>query len=165
MASCAAIANAQQTKKIANDIAKNAPIAVKNAKKAINEGMQVNIDKAIEIEENLFGDCFDTDEQRKRMDNFLNKNKKTENKENKEVQKNLKSKDDNQNKVPLLPTDKFKNMVYLKEFLTPQTPAILTAGDKDSYNSMAIEWGLIGVVWKMSLSVFSSKMKDIHMNL
>ena len=92
------------------------------------------------------------------MNNFLNKNKKNENKENKEVQKNLKSKEENKNEVALLPTDKFKNMVYLKEFLTPQTPAILTAGDKDSYNSMAIEWGLIGVVWKMPL--FSVFVKD-----
>ena len=147
-----------EAKKIANEIAKNAPIAVKNAKKAINEGMQVDIDKAIEIEENLFGDCFGTDDQRKRMDNFLNKNKKNENKETKKEETNLRNKEENKNEVELLPTDKFKNMLYLKEFLTPQTPAILTAGDKESYNSMAIEWGLIGVVWRMPL--FSVFVKD-----
>ncbi len=40
--------------KLANTIAKNAPIAVRNCKKAINDGLQVNIDEAIVIEEKLF---------------------------------------------------------------------------------------------------------------
>ena len=34
-------------------IAKNAPIAVRNCKKAINEGLQVNMDEAIVIEEKV----------------------------------------------------------------------------------------------------------------
>ena len=34
-------------------IAKNAPIAVRNCKKAINEGLQVDMDEAIVIEEKL----------------------------------------------------------------------------------------------------------------
>ena len=46
-------------KKLAQTIAQNAPIAVRNCKKAINEGMQVDMDKAIVIEEKLFGDCFE----------------------------------------------------------------------------------------------------------
>ena len=58
----------------------------------------------------------------------------------------------------LVPTNKFKNMVYLKEFTTPQMPAILSAGTKDHYNSMAIEWGLIGVSWKMP--IFTVFVKD-----
>ena len=45
--------------KLAATIAKNAPIAVRNCKKAINDGLQVDMDKAIVIEEKLFGDCFD----------------------------------------------------------------------------------------------------------
>ncbi|MCR5625473.1 MAG: enoyl-CoA hydratase/isomerase family protein [Lachnospiraceae bacterium] len=61
--------------KIAAGIAKNAPIAVRNCKKAINEGMQVSIDKAVEIEEKLFGDCFETEDQRYGMEFFLDKNK------------------------------------------------------------------------------------------
>ena len=62
-------------KKMANTIAKNAPIAVRNCKKAINDGMQVDIDKAIVIEEKLFGDCFETEDQRAGMGNFLQKDK------------------------------------------------------------------------------------------
>ena len=45
-------------------------------------------------------------------------------------------------------TDKFKNMLRLKEFTTPQFPAILTAGDKNNYNSMTIGWGSLGVIWR-----------------
>jgi enoyl-CoA hydratase len=62
-------------KKLANTIAKNAPIAVRNSKKAINEGLQVDMDKAIVIEEKYFGDCFETEDQRAGMGNFLEKDK------------------------------------------------------------------------------------------
>ena len=62
-------------KKMAKTIAMNAPIAVRNCKKAINEGMQVDIDKAIVIEEKLFGDCFESEDQRAGMGNFLEKDK------------------------------------------------------------------------------------------
>lgn len=58
-------------KKMAAGIAANAPIAVRNCKKAINDGLQVNIDEAIVIEEKLFGDCFETDDQKAGMGNFL----------------------------------------------------------------------------------------------
>lgn len=44
--------------KLAGTIAKNAPIAVRNCKKAINDGLEVDMDQAIVIEEKLFGDCF-----------------------------------------------------------------------------------------------------------
>jgi enoyl-CoA hydratase len=59
--------------KLANTIAKNAPIAVRNCKKAINDGLQVNIDEAIVIEEKLFGDCFESYDQKEGMANFLRK--------------------------------------------------------------------------------------------
>ena len=49
--------------KLASTIAKNAPIAVRNCKKAINDGLQTDMDKAIVIEEKLFGDCFETEYQ------------------------------------------------------------------------------------------------------
>ena len=58
-------------KKMAAGIAANAPIAVRNCKKAINDGLQVNIDEAIVIEEKLFGDCFETEDQKAGMCNFL----------------------------------------------------------------------------------------------
>lgn len=62
-------------KKMAAGIAANAPIAVRNCKKAINDGLQVNIDEAIVIEEKLFGDCFETEDQKAGMGNFLEKDK------------------------------------------------------------------------------------------
>ncbi len=64
-----------QAEKMAAGIAKNAPIAVRNCKKAINDGLDVDMDKAIVIEEKLFGDCFETEDQRYGMAFFLDKNK------------------------------------------------------------------------------------------
>ena len=61
--------------KMASGIAKQAPIAVRNCKKAINEGLQVDMDQAIVIEEKLFGDCFETEDQKYGMAFFLDKNK------------------------------------------------------------------------------------------
>jgi len=61
--------------KLAATIAKNAPIAVRNCKKAINDGLEVDMDQAIVIEEKLFGDCFETEDQRYGMAFFLDKNK------------------------------------------------------------------------------------------
>ena len=61
--------------KMAAGIATQAPIAVRNCKKAINEGLQVDMDKAIVIEEKLFGDCFETEDQKAGMGNFLEKDK------------------------------------------------------------------------------------------
>lgn len=62
-------------KKMAAGIAMQAPIAVRNCKKAINDGLQVGIDEAIVIEEKLFGDCFETEDQKAGMGNFLEKDK------------------------------------------------------------------------------------------
>ncbi len=64
-----------EAKKMASGIAAQAPIAVRNCKKAINEGLQVDMDKAIVIEEKLFGDCFETEDQKAGMGNFLEKDK------------------------------------------------------------------------------------------
>ncbi|MBE5850964.1 MAG: enoyl-CoA hydratase [Lachnospiraceae bacterium] len=61
--------------KMAAGIASNAPIAVRNCKKAINDGLAVDMDKAIVIEEKLFGDCFETEDQKAGMANFLEKDK------------------------------------------------------------------------------------------
>jgi len=61
--------------KMAAGIAMQAPIAVRNAKKAINDGLQVDMDQAIVIEEKLFGDCFETEDQKAGMGNFLEKDK------------------------------------------------------------------------------------------
>ncbi|MBE5852036.1 MAG: enoyl-CoA hydratase [Lachnospiraceae bacterium] len=64
-----------QAEKMANGIAKNAPIAVRNCKKAINDGLDVTMDEALVIEEKLFGDCFETEDQKYGMAFFLDKNK------------------------------------------------------------------------------------------
>jgi len=59
--------------KMASQIAANAPIAVRACKKAINDGLQKDIDEAIVIEEKLFGSCFETEDQKEGMANFLRK--------------------------------------------------------------------------------------------
>ncbi|MCI8528929.1 MAG: enoyl-CoA hydratase [Lachnospiraceae bacterium] len=61
--------------KMAAGIAKNAPIAVRNCKRAINEGLDVDMDEALIIEEKLFGNCFETEDQKYGMAFFLDKNK------------------------------------------------------------------------------------------
>ncbi len=61
--------------KLAGIIAKNAPIAVRNSKKAINEGLDAGMDEAIVIEEKLFGDCFESHDQKEGMAAFMEKRK------------------------------------------------------------------------------------------
>lgn len=65
----------EAAKKMAAGIAKQAPIAVRACKKAINEGLDVDMDQAVAIEEKLFGSCFETEDQRAGMANFLEKDK------------------------------------------------------------------------------------------
>ena len=140
-----------EAKKLALAISKNGPKAIKNSKKAINQGIQVDIDKAIEIEEKLFGDCFESSEQIEGMKNFLEKGKKKP-----EKKKNLKEDDNQEEEVPkveLVPTNKFKGMKLLQEFTTPKMPAIISAGDKNSHNSCVIGWGLLGVAWSKPLFI------------
>ena len=62
-------------KKLAGKIAKNAPIAVRACKKAINEGLDAVMNEAIVIEEKLFGSCFETEDQKEGMKAFLEKRK------------------------------------------------------------------------------------------
>ena len=61
--------------KLADTIAKNAPIAGRACKKAINDGLQVDMDAAVVIEEKLFGSCFETEDQKEGMGAFLEKRK------------------------------------------------------------------------------------------
>ena len=64
-----------QAKKLAGIIAANAPIAVRHSKEAIDKGLQTDIDNAAVIEEKLFGDCFETADQKEGMGAFLEKRK------------------------------------------------------------------------------------------
>ncbi len=61
--------------KLAETIARNAPIAVRACKKAINEGLEQPMDEAIVLEEKLFGSCFETEDQKEGMGAFLEKRK------------------------------------------------------------------------------------------
>ena len=59
--------------KLAETIAKNAPIAVRACKQAINEGLDAPMGQAVVIEEKLFGSCFETADQKEGMGAFLEK--------------------------------------------------------------------------------------------
>ena len=61
--------------KMANGIAKNAPLAVAYSKKAINNGLQTDIDGGIAIEVEEFSNCFATEDQTYGMTCFLEKTK------------------------------------------------------------------------------------------
>ncbi len=61
--------------KLAQEIAAQAPIAVSLCKEAINVGMQMDIDSALKLESNIFGECFATEDQKYGMSYFLDKNR------------------------------------------------------------------------------------------
>lgn len=60
---------------MAKKIASNAQIAVRYSKEAIDRGYQTDINSAIDIEANLFGLCFATEDQKEGMKAFLEKRK------------------------------------------------------------------------------------------
>lgn len=60
---------------MAEKIAGKAPLAVKYSKESINRGMQCSMDEAINIEANLFGLCFATEDQKEGMKAFMEKRK------------------------------------------------------------------------------------------
>ena len=64
-----------EAEKMAARIVGNAPIAVRASKKAINDGMQVDIEAGEVIEEKLFGSCFETQDQQNAMSAFVEKRK------------------------------------------------------------------------------------------
>lgn len=64
-----------EVKKLANEIASKAPVAVKLSKQAINRGMQVDMDTAVIIEAEVFGECFSTEDQTDAMTAFVEKRK------------------------------------------------------------------------------------------
>lgn len=59
--------------KMAGKISSKAPIAIRNSKEAINNGMQADIDSAIATEANLFGLCFASHDQKEGMSAFFEK--------------------------------------------------------------------------------------------
>ena len=65
----------EQAEKMAARIAGNAPIAVRACKRDINEGLQVDIDRGVALEEEIFGTCFETQDQQNAMSAFVEKRK------------------------------------------------------------------------------------------
>lgn len=59
--------------KMASRIANQAPIAIRNIKKAVNEGLDLSIDEAIQLEIGLFSACFASEDQKEGMRAFLEK--------------------------------------------------------------------------------------------
>ena len=65
-------------KQLAARIARNAPIAVRACKAAMNEGMDLDMDEALDAEVREFSGCFMTEDQKRGMQAFLNKQKNIE---------------------------------------------------------------------------------------
>lgn len=65
----------EEAKKLASKISRNAPIAVRATKKAVNEGLQTDMDEAVAIEAKYFGSCFETEDQKNGMTAFVEKTK------------------------------------------------------------------------------------------
>ena len=65
----------EQAVKMAEQIAANAPIAVRGCKKAINQGIEAGMEQAVSLEAEVFGDCFGSREQLEGMTAFLERRK------------------------------------------------------------------------------------------
>jgi len=61
--------------KMANRISSQAPIAIRNIKKAVNEGLEMPFEDAIQLEADLFSACFASEDQKEGMQAFLEKRK------------------------------------------------------------------------------------------
>ncbi|MCI8574714.1 MAG: enoyl-CoA hydratase/isomerase family protein, partial [Oscillibacter sp.] len=60
-------------KEMANSFLKNSPVAVKYAKVCIDRGMQLDIDSAIALENEMFALCYASPDQKEGMTAFLEK--------------------------------------------------------------------------------------------
>ncbi len=65
-------------KKLAERIARNAPLAVRACKAAMSEGVDLPMDEAIDAEVRAFSGCFATQDQKRGMQAFLSKQKNIE---------------------------------------------------------------------------------------
>ncbi len=68
----------EEAMKLAEEIANQAPVAVSLCKELINVGMQCDLDTALKMEANAFGQCFATEDQTMAMTAFVSKEKKGE---------------------------------------------------------------------------------------
>ena len=122
-----------EAKKLAAAISKNGQTAIQYSKMSINEGIQYNLERGLQIEERFFVYGFSLPEQKEAMKKFLDKST-VENETNKA-----------KGKLKLTNTYAPPLKLLTKDLTIPAMPAILTAGDKNKYNSMTIGWGSIGV--------------------
>ena len=60
---------------LAQEIAAQAPIAVALVKEAVNVGMQTDLNSALKLEGNCFGECFATEDQKYAMAHFVSKSR------------------------------------------------------------------------------------------
>lgn len=67
-----------EVKKVAESIAAKGPIAVRMAKEALWSGLDLDIDTGMEVEAELFAECFDSSDQKGAMQAFLNKEEFTD---------------------------------------------------------------------------------------
>ena len=65
-------------RKLGERIARNAPIAVRACKAAMNEGIDLVMDQAVDAEVREFSGCCETEDQKRGMQGFLNKQKNIE---------------------------------------------------------------------------------------
>lgn len=65
----------EEAQKLANSIARNAPLAVRAAKRAMQRGLQADIDTGVAYESVAFGSCFATEDQKAGMQAFVSKGK------------------------------------------------------------------------------------------
>ena len=63
----------EEARAIAEKILKNAPIAIKFIKKAVNRGLQMSLSDALMVESTLFGELFETTDVLEGVDAFFNK--------------------------------------------------------------------------------------------
>lgn len=64
-----------KAKEIAGTILKRGPVAVRQAKKAVNRGLEVSLEEGQKIEATLFGELCDTEDQKEGAKAFLEKRK------------------------------------------------------------------------------------------
>jgi enoyl-CoA hydratase len=64
-----------EARKVAQACIANGPVAVKFAKALVDDGLDLPLDEALELEADTFGDCFRTADQKEGMKAFLEKRK------------------------------------------------------------------------------------------
>ncbi|MGX6961960.1 enoyl-CoA hydratase-related protein [Vagococcus xieshaowenii] len=70
-----------EAQNLANQIRKNAPLAVELSKEVIDRGLEMPIEHGLRLEAEVFGSLFSTDDQTEGMDAFLNRRKAAFNKQ------------------------------------------------------------------------------------